>query len=190
MDRWRAIELPKAYALALWLRELDLDEGEIAEALGMEFEAIRPLLHIARLKIDRLEPGASRLRPGGVVVFLDGTSQGVIDAAAELALERAVPLHLVASRGRRAVEIRLLVQAIKALRFRIDVIPHDIGGALGPFVEAVTRTWGPVTVVVDSHGALANSCDVLASVADVDLAVLDGRAVGVDGLWPLPRACA
>jgi hypothetical protein len=53
VDRDRALaELPLAYAVALRLRERGIARDDIAYVLGVEPQAIGPLLEIASLKLD------------------------------------------------------------------------------------------------------------------------------------------
>lgn len=55
MDRNAAIaELPEAYATALRLRDENVDDETIAARLGLEVEAVAPLLRIAVAKLDRV----------------------------------------------------------------------------------------------------------------------------------------
>ena len=52
MDRVTAIaQLPEAYASALRLREANLDDATLAEQLGVEVEALSPLLRLAEAKL-------------------------------------------------------------------------------------------------------------------------------------------
>ena len=53
MDRTAAIaELPEAYATALRLRDEDVNDETIAVRLGIEVEAVEPLLRLAAAKLD------------------------------------------------------------------------------------------------------------------------------------------
>jgi hypothetical protein len=183
MESSRAIELPKAYALGLWLQDLGFDELQIADVLDMEHAAIRPLLEIARLKIDGLRERSQMdvCTPRGVLVLLDDTRQMVVDAAAELALERGGALHLVASRHHRA-EPSVLVATCKAFRFHIDVVPHEITGRLDPFLCSVIRTWGPLTIVVDAESHEPWLRVRLGCMPDIDIIAVDGPVVSIAGL--------
>ena len=52
MDRTAAIgELPDAYAAALRLRDEDLSNEELAARVGVEVEAVEPLLRLAAAKL-------------------------------------------------------------------------------------------------------------------------------------------
>jgi DNA-directed RNA polymerase specialized sigma24 family protein len=52
MDRTAAIaELPEAYATALRLRDDGMNEAGIAARLGIEIEAVGPLLRVAAAKL-------------------------------------------------------------------------------------------------------------------------------------------
>ena len=99
---------------------------------------------------------ASEWRPRGVLVFVDDASRVVVDTAAELALERGGPLHLVAASGRRG-RARLRDEAARAWRFRIAVVPHVTRGRTDDVVASVTEAWGPVTLVTDSSVHLAKA---------------------------------
>ncbi|HEY1369798.1 MAG TPA: sigma factor-like helix-turn-helix DNA-binding protein [Gaiellaceae bacterium] len=55
MDEALALaRLPEVYAAALRLRDAGADEQEIARELGMEPEAVEPLLRVAVAKLDAL----------------------------------------------------------------------------------------------------------------------------------------
>jgi len=55
MDRSAAIaELPEAYATALRLRDENLNDDAIAARLGIESEAVAPLLRVAVAKLDAI----------------------------------------------------------------------------------------------------------------------------------------
>lgn len=52
MDRTAALDLlPEAYATALRLRDEGQDDGAIARALGVEAEAVGPMLRLADAKL-------------------------------------------------------------------------------------------------------------------------------------------
>jgi DNA-directed RNA polymerase specialized sigma24 family protein len=54
MDRAAAIaELPEAYATAVQLVDAGVNEEQIAEQIGIELEAVGPLLRVARAKLAR-----------------------------------------------------------------------------------------------------------------------------------------
>lgn len=69
MDEDSALDsLPEAYATALRLRRQGLEEGAIAERLGLEPQAVGPLLRLAEAKLAALrdpldEPASSSRRP-------------------------------------------------------------------------------------------------------------------------------
>lgn len=52
--------LPETYAVVLRLREAGLDDAAIAARLGLEPEAVRPLLQIAAAKLAALAGGEAR----------------------------------------------------------------------------------------------------------------------------------
>jgi DNA-directed RNA polymerase specialized sigma24 family protein len=55
MDRTAAIaELPEAYATALRLRDDDVNDEAIAARLGIEVEAVEPLLRLAAAKLNHI----------------------------------------------------------------------------------------------------------------------------------------
>jgi hypothetical protein len=63
MDRTAAIaKLPDAYATALRLRDEDVGNEEIAARLGIELEAVAPLLRIAAAKLGAIV-GATKPAP-------------------------------------------------------------------------------------------------------------------------------
>jgi predicted DNA-binding protein (UPF0251 family) len=51
------LQLPAAYSLALRLRDAGLSEGLMAERLGIEAEALSPLLEIAEAKLAAILSG-------------------------------------------------------------------------------------------------------------------------------------
>ena len=54
MDRDAAIaQLPEAYATAVRLVDAGVNEEQIAEQIGIELEAVGPLLRVARAKLAR-----------------------------------------------------------------------------------------------------------------------------------------
>lgn len=55
MDRASALnELPEAHAVALRLHDAGHDDQAIATALGIELECVKPLLRLARAKLNDL----------------------------------------------------------------------------------------------------------------------------------------
>jgi hypothetical protein len=61
MDREDQLRrLPHAHAVALRMRDAGASDTLIATALGIEREAVRPLLEIARAKAERIDRAGDR----------------------------------------------------------------------------------------------------------------------------------
>ena len=76
MDRAAAIaELPEAYATAIRLVDAGVHEEEIAERMGVELEAVGPLLRVAAAKLARALAVTEQVsRKAGSTVSLSGES--------------------------------------------------------------------------------------------------------------------
>lgn len=57
-------QLPRAHALALRLRALGADTELVAECLGIDTEAVGPLLEVAAAKLRRAEAAAHEEQDG------------------------------------------------------------------------------------------------------------------------------
>ncbi len=186
--------LPRAYALSLWLRDLGCNEEQIASVLSIETEAVRPLLKLAALKVRRLraaQTSATDPTPG-IAVFVCGCDEH-IDAAAAIAKRSGGPLHLLAcynatkrvvfggseralQRGgglARQADAALLYAARRAVTWGVDVVPHAIPGDPRKALSIVQETWGPLTVVVGANDPIRRAVERVAARTDARVVVVD-----------------
>ena len=153
MEATGPTELPPAYAVSLWLRDLGLGPAQIADALDVAVEALDQLLRIAELKRSELpERSRSTSGPRGVAVFVEGADDGLVEDAAGLAGSRGGTLHLLARRRDRGRSQALwIATARRVLSLALDV---NLVAAVGSRAEALRQLaheQGPVTVLSSSH---------------------------------------
>jgi hypothetical protein len=141
-------DLPAAYALALWLRDLAATPAQIAGVLDVAPEAVAQLLRLAELKRSRVAPSNGARGPRGVAVFVEGADADLVEDAAALAGLRGGTLHLLARpRSRAGSEALWIATARRVLEIAVVVNPVAAAGARSALLRALIAERGPVTVL-------------------------------------------
>lgn len=92
MDRLTAIDhLPGAYALALRLREAGIGDDEVARRLGVEREAVGPLLRLAEAKLANVQGKENGMYGTVMIGKLKGSQADLLSASTKWRDERNVP---------------------------------------------------------------------------------------------------
>ena len=148
-EMMRRTRLPQAYAMALWLQELELDDAQVSYVLRIGADAVPSVLRMAHLMVSR-EP-ATEIVPGeprrGVLVFLDDIEVASVDEAIGLVRKRESVLHLVARPSRNARQVVEMAQRVFASG--VNVVGTVARASADATIDAITAEWGPVTLMVD-----------------------------------------
>ena len=142
--------LPNAYALSIWLRGVGCNEEQIASVLGVDPEAVGPMLDIAELKLARLRrtsgDGSLDRHIRSVATFVGGDDR-TIDAAADLAKDGNALLHLIGVTAGTCLVPTVVQAARRAVARGADVVPHALIGDKRSALETVAERWGLLTLV-------------------------------------------
>jgi hypothetical protein len=150
MDPTPTPDLPAAYALSLWLRDLGSPPAQIASVLDVAPEAVAQLLRLAELKRSRMAPSNGAGGPRGVAVFVEGSDADIVEDAVALAGLRGGTLHLLARpRSRARSEALWISTARRVLELAIVVNPVAAAGGRGALLRALLAERGPVTVLTN-----------------------------------------
>jgi hypothetical protein len=151
-------DLPRAYALALWLRDLGVGSTRIAAALDVAPESVAQILRIAELKRAGLEgSGGSPVLGQGVVVFAEGADAGVIEDAVLLARSRRSTLHVVARRRNAQRSPALVADAARVLLSSdVDVKAIVSAGRRDDVLKTLAGDVGTLTWVTTATRRMPN----------------------------------